>query len=66
MKHNMWQNLLSWAKRKSTGRTLVLLVAIKLFVMFGILRLFFFQPTLKGLDDDQKAETVGQELVEKK
>ncbi len=45
------------------GRTLWILILIKLFVMFAILRLFFFQPQLGGLTDEQKSETVGAELL---
>lgn len=44
------------------GRTLWLIVAIKLFIMFAILRLFFFQPSLQGTDEE-KAEQVKQELL---
>ncbi|MBF0944440.1 MAG: DUF4492 domain-containing protein [Alloprevotella sp.] len=31
------------------GKTLWIIVLIKLFVMFAVLKLFFFQPTLKGM-----------------
>lgn len=40
------------------GRTLWIIVLVKLFVMFAVLKLFFFQPTLKG-SADEKANTVG-------
>lgn len=45
------------------GKTLWIIVLIKLFVMVAILRLFFFRPVLKG-SDEQKAETVRSTLIE--
>lgn len=47
------------------GRTLWLIIIIKLCVIFLVLRLFFFQPALSGQSDDQKAETVSGNLIEK-
>lgn len=47
------------------GRTLWVLILIKLFIIFAILRLFFFQPILRGLSDEQKSDAVGTELVRK-
>lgn len=38
------------------GRTLWLIIAIKLFVIFAILRVFFFQPTLHGSDEDKACQ----------
>ena len=44
------------------GRTLWLIILIKLFVMFAILRLFFFHPTLRG-SSEEKQEQVGTHLI---
>lgn len=44
------------------GRTLWLIIVVKLFVMFAVLRVFFFKPTLSGLSTEQKQETVGRNL----
>ncbi|MGL5318126.1 MAG: DUF4492 domain-containing protein [Bacteroidales bacterium] len=49
------------------GKTLWLIILIKLFIMFAILKIFFF-PNFLGsrFDSDQeKAEYVGNQLVEK-
>ncbi len=46
------------------GRTLWTIILIKLFVMFFILKLFFFPSFLKG-SDEQKQNQVGTELVER-
>ena len=40
------------------GRTLWLIIILKLFVFFVVLRIFFFQPYYKGLNDKEKAEMV--------
>lgn len=49
-------------KSMTWGRTLWLIILIKLFVMFGILRVFFFQPTLKGSPEDKQLQ-VATELT---
>ena len=47
------------------GRTLWTLILIKLFVMFFILKLFFFPSFLKGKTSEEKEEYVGMELIER-
>lgn len=44
------------------GRTLWLIIAIKLIVIFAVLRIFFFQPTLHG-SDEEKADQVRENLL---
>lgn len=46
------------------GRTLWAIILIKLFVMFAILKLFFFPSFLQG-SDEQKSEHVSSELIER-
>ena len=50
-------------KSMTVGKTLWVFVLIKLFIMFAILRVFFFQPVLKG-SDEQNAQTVRSNLIE--
>ena len=45
------------------GRTLWLIIILKLVVFFVVLRIFFFQPYYKGLNDKEKAEMVGRKLM---
>ena len=47
------------------GRTLWVIVLVKLFIMFGILRVFFFPNFLNSNfdNDDQKADHVRSELI---
>ncbi|NCC09448.1 MAG: DUF4492 domain-containing protein [Bacteroidia bacterium] len=48
------------------GRTLWLIILLKLFVMFFILKLFFFPNFLKSHSTDEgKSDYVGSELVER-
>lgn len=46
------------------GKVLWALVLIKLFVMFFILKLFFFPSFLKGKSENEKEQYVGSQLVE--
>lgn len=49
-------------RQMTWGRTLWLIIAVKLVVMFVVLRIFFFQPYLKGLSPAEKAEVVGRAI----
>ena len=44
------------------GRTLWVLVLLKLFVIFVILRLFFFRPAMQGMTIEEKQQHVAQRL----
>lgn len=59
---NVWRFYVEGFKNMTWGRTVWLIVLIKLFIMFAILRVFFFKPALRGLDDEQKSEVVGSAL----
>lgn len=50
-------------KGMTVGKTLWIIILIKLFIMFAILRIFFFQPTLKG-SDEEKADQVRNNLIQ--
>lgn len=47
------------------GRTLWVIILLKLFVMFFVLRAFFFTPYLEGKSEDEKQRFVGEELIER-
>lgn len=48
------------------GKTLWLIILIKLFIIFVILRIFFFKPYLNQYDTpEQKQEHVSQELIDR-
>lgn len=48
----------------SLGRTLWIVILLKLFIMFAILRVFFFRPALADCDSDaEKSRTVIENLT---
>lgn len=58
----VWRFYREGFKGMTWGRTLWVIILIKLFVIFVILRLVFFKPTLEGLSDKEKSEQVGSRL----
>jgi uncharacterized membrane protein len=54
-------------RNMTVGKTLWIIVLIKLFIMFAVLRVFFFPNYLNTNfnDDKSKANHVRQELIEK-
>ena len=50
-------------RNQTWGRPLIWLVILKFFILFAILRVFFFHPAMEGLTDAQKSETVGENLT---
>lgn len=51
-------------RQMTWGRTLWVLILAKLFVLFVLLRLFFFQPVLAGLSEEEKPDAVADGLLE--
>ena len=45
------------------GRTLWAIILLKLFIMFAILRLFFFPDQLAGMSQEQRSEHVLEQLT---
>lgn len=39
------------------------LILLKLIILFAILRVFFFRPVLAGKTDEERSETVGENLI---
>ena len=53
-------------KHMTLGRTLWTIILVKLFIIFAILKLFFFPNFIKqNAIEGQEAEFVGQQLVER-
>lgn len=61
----VWRFYRDGFRNMTWGRTLWIIILVKLLVFFVVLRLFFFQPILKGLSDTEKQETVGRNLTPK-
>ena len=49
-------------KGMTVGKTLWIIILIKLFIIFAVLRLFFLKPALTGTDE-QKADKVRENLI---
>ena len=62
----IWQFYVEGFRSMTLGRTLWLIIAIKLFIMFFILRLFFFPNYLGQFDSDSEKENhVSNELIQR-
>lgn len=59
----VWRFYLDGFRHMTWGRTLWLLILIKLFILFFVLKLFFF-PSFLG-DKEDKTEYVGNELIQR-
>ncbi|MEG2365277.1 MAG: DUF4492 domain-containing protein [Alistipes sp.] len=51
-------------REMTVGRTLWLIILLKLFIMFAILKLFFFRDPLAGQSSSQRNETILEQLTE--
>lgn len=45
------------------GRPLVWLILLKVFILFAILRVFFFKPAMAGLSDEERSRVVGERIA---
>ena len=61
----IWLFYYNGFKQMTWGRTLWLIIVLKLFVIFVALRFCFFRPAMQGLSNDEKSERVGQQLQQK-
>ena len=50
-------------RNQTWGRPLIWLVVLKFFILFAILRVFFFRPAMAGMTEAEKSETVGENLT---
>ncbi len=66
MKNNLftriWSLYRDGFRNMTWGRPLWFLIILKVVILFGILRLFFFRPVMSGMSEEQKSETVGERL----
>ena len=53
-------------RQMTLGRTLWVLILLKLFIMFAILRLFFFRPAMRGMTEEEKQQHVAEQLAHPK
>jgi len=50
-------------KNMTWGRPLWWLILLKVFILFAVLRLFFFRPAMAGLTDEEKSDRVAEQLL---
>lgn len=62
---NIYRFYVDGFKSMTIGKTLWMLIIIKLFVMFFIIKLFFFPSFLKDKTTEEKQEYVGNELIDR-
>lgn len=60
----VWHLYRDGFKNMTWGKPLWLLIFLKLFIMFAILRVFFFRPAMSGMTEEQKSEIVGIHLTQ--
>ena len=60
---HIWRFYCDGFRSMTIGRTLWALILIKLFIMFAILKLFFFPDFLRGKTSEEKQDYVGNELI---
>ena len=60
--NSIWNFYVEGFKNMTWGRPLWALIFLKVIILFFVLRLFFFQPVLGGMDEEQKIEHVGEQL----
>lgn len=74
--YNLWQRFLVWLEgfgrfyvegfqRMTVGKTLWIIIIVKLIIMFAILKPFFFKYELSGMKPEQKQEHVGNALIDR-
>ena len=60
---SIWRFYRDGFRNMTWGRPLVWLILLKIFILFAILRVFFFKPAMAGMTDDQKSEQVAGKLA---
>ena len=60
---SIWNFYADGFRNMTWGRALWGLIFLKIIILFLVLRLFFFQPTLAGKTEEQKIDHVGNQLT---
>ena len=61
----VWEFYRDGFRNMTWGRPLIWLILLKIFILFAILRVFFFKPAMAGMSDREKSETVGERITQK-
>jgi len=60
---SVWALYRDGFRNMTWGRPLMWLIVLKFVILFAVLRVFFFKPTMAGMTDEQKSELVGESLT---
>lgn len=61
----VWELYRDGFRNMTWGRPLIWLVLLKLFILFAILRVFFFRPAMAGMSEREKSEKVAERIMQK-
>jgi len=60
---SVWRFYRDGFRNMTWGRPLVWLILLKVFILFAVLRVFFFKPAMSGMTEEQKIETVAERMT---
>ncbi len=60
---SVWHFYRDGFRNMTWGRPLVWLILLKVFILFAVLRVFFFKPAMSGMTEEQKIETVAERMT---
>lgn len=60
---SIWNFYVDGFRNMTWGKTLWVLIFLKVVILFLVLRMFFFEPVLAGKSEEQKIEHVGEQLM---
>jgi hypothetical protein len=61
---SVWRFYRDGFRNMTWGRPLWILIILKVVILFGVLRLFFFKPAMAGKTEEERSEIVGTNLTE--
>ena len=59
----VWHFYRDGFRNMTWGRPLIWLILLKAFILFAILRVFFFKPAMAGLSDEERSRVVGERIT---
>ena len=61
---SVWSFYRDSFRNMTWGKPLVWLIILKFFILFAVLRVFFFKPAMAGMSESEKIETVGERITQ--
>ena len=59
----VWSFYRDGFRNMTWGRPLIWLILLKIFILFAVLRVFFFKPAMAGLSEEERSRVVGERLT---